>query len=574
MVLLCGGGETVAETFTIPVQGFPASISVNHAGLAANLVTPAIPGAPGFGPPTIFSAPLPSGSGARALGLAGAFTAVADDATAASWNPGGLTQLERPEASMVARYSHESDRHRSHSQSFLVGEDDFGDPGLNYFSLVWPFRFMRRNWVFSANYQEAYDFNQQFTANLSGTTTRTVNQTASGTFSETSTQDYDDGRVDITVRSRITTDTTSSLTQLLRTEMVSDLSFEQDGIISAISPSLAVQLTPKLSVGTTVNFYQHDLTQPDPIRSRTTANYSGTTASRAAVTTTRSSTGTYTLDGWIHLSGDTGLPPADIRVPTTHGEYPSFSDTTMTSQSSQYAFDGTYVEENEYDSMQGINTTIGLLWTVSRRLGCGLSVDLPWSMEGSQTRYVRNSVTIYDSSRSSILNSSVTEEMVTRDVEFHFPLYWAVGFLWRWNNRLYSTLDISETLWSDFWYRTEGEGKINPLNGSAYGQERIDDCWSVRSGIEYLWVLPRTEIPLRAGASWEQRPSIGTPDQYWGVSVGSGISMGRNPGKLIVDFAYMYSWGDDVMGSLVPEQGGLRTDVTKQQVYVSSIWHF
>jgi hypothetical protein len=33
--------------------------------------------------------PNPVGSGARALGF-GAFIAVADDATAASWNPGGL----------------------------------------------------------------------------------------------------------------------------------------------------------------------------------------------------------------------------------------------------------------------------------------------------------------------------------------------------------------------------------------------------------------------------------------------------------------------------------------------------
>ena len=36
-----------------------------------------------------FSAsPNPVGSGARALGMGGAFIAVADDATSASWNPG------------------------------------------------------------------------------------------------------------------------------------------------------------------------------------------------------------------------------------------------------------------------------------------------------------------------------------------------------------------------------------------------------------------------------------------------------------------------------------------------------
>jgi len=43
----------------------------------------------------------PVGSGARALGMGGAFIAVADDATAASWNPGGLMQLDKPEGSIV-----------------------------------------------------------------------------------------------------------------------------------------------------------------------------------------------------------------------------------------------------------------------------------------------------------------------------------------------------------------------------------------------------------------------------------------------------------------------------------------
>jgi hypothetical protein len=41
------------------------------------------------------------GSGARALGMGGAFLARADDATAASWNPAGLSYLRRPEMSLV-----------------------------------------------------------------------------------------------------------------------------------------------------------------------------------------------------------------------------------------------------------------------------------------------------------------------------------------------------------------------------------------------------------------------------------------------------------------------------------------
>lgn len=47
---------------------------------------------------------LAFGSGARALGMAGAFLARADDATAASWNPAGLSYLRRPEVSIVGKW--------------------------------------------------------------------------------------------------------------------------------------------------------------------------------------------------------------------------------------------------------------------------------------------------------------------------------------------------------------------------------------------------------------------------------------------------------------------------------------
>ena len=44
---------------------------------------------------------LALGSGARAFGMGGAFLARADDATAASWNPAGLSYLRKPELALV-----------------------------------------------------------------------------------------------------------------------------------------------------------------------------------------------------------------------------------------------------------------------------------------------------------------------------------------------------------------------------------------------------------------------------------------------------------------------------------------
>jgi hypothetical protein len=41
------------------------------------------------------------GVGARALGMGGAFTAIADDATASYWNPAGLTKIENIEATFM-----------------------------------------------------------------------------------------------------------------------------------------------------------------------------------------------------------------------------------------------------------------------------------------------------------------------------------------------------------------------------------------------------------------------------------------------------------------------------------------
>ncbi len=54
-----------------------------------------------------------SGAGARAAGMGGAFIGVADDATAITWNPAGLTQLYRPEVSLVARFIAENYKYES-----------------------------------------------------------------------------------------------------------------------------------------------------------------------------------------------------------------------------------------------------------------------------------------------------------------------------------------------------------------------------------------------------------------------------------------------------------------------------
>jgi long-subunit fatty acid transport protein len=67
------------------------------------------------------------GSGARALGMGGAFLARADDATAASWNPAGLSYLRRPEMSLVgARNVFNNDVEGGDISRFTGWSPDFG----------------------------------------------------------------------------------------------------------------------------------------------------------------------------------------------------------------------------------------------------------------------------------------------------------------------------------------------------------------------------------------------------------------------------------------------------------------
>ncbi|MCK4654905.1 MAG: hypothetical protein KAU01_10725 [Candidatus Cloacimonetes bacterium] len=95
-----------------------------------------------------------TGVGARAAGMGGAFIGVADDATAISWNPAGLTQLDEPEASIVGRglvekYEVDFDYYTE------TYEDEHGI--LNFLSGVYPFEFSGKKFVVALAVQRQLD---------------------------------------------------------------------------------------------------------------------------------------------------------------------------------------------------------------------------------------------------------------------------------------------------------------------------------------------------------------------------------------------------------------------------------
>jgi hypothetical protein len=96
-----------------------------------------------------------TGSGARAEGLGGAFIGVADDATAVLWNPGGLTQLEKMEASVVTRLKSQ----KSDATDVSASSSNFA---LNFASFAYPMKIGDNNVVFALAFQRQLDMNFSF----------------------------------------------------------------------------------------------------------------------------------------------------------------------------------------------------------------------------------------------------------------------------------------------------------------------------------------------------------------------------------------------------------------------------
>ncbi|MDD2365116.1 MAG: outer membrane protein transport protein [Desulfuromonadaceae bacterium] len=155
----------------------------------------------------------PVGSGARATGMGGAFIAVADDATAASWNPAGLINLETPEVSAVFSYSSRGQSYNSTAYPELTGKTHSVDTSdLNYVSAAYPFQLLNRNMIVTLNYQRLYDMNKKISY---------ANYNYGGLFTN------------------------------------GVYNYKQSGHLGTISPAIAIQVLPNLYVGATVNIWDN-----------------------------------------------------------------------------------------------------------------------------------------------------------------------------------------------------------------------------------------------------------------------------------------------------------------------------
>ncbi|MCU0607988.1 MAG: hypothetical protein MUF78_11375, partial [Candidatus Edwardsbacteria bacterium] len=158
------------------------------------------------------------GTGARARGMGGAFIGVADDATAVGWNPAGLAQLEKMEASVVGLFNMTK---YSGEMTFGTETDSYEESASHiapaFASFVIPLKTGSKNLSLAVAYQRMVDM---------------------GNKAKGSEQDYD----------------------YFPTGDY-DWSYEAKGGMDAITPAIAVQLTDKFLIGAAGNIYINGVTE-------------------------------------------------------------------------------------------------------------------------------------------------------------------------------------------------------------------------------------------------------------------------------------------------------------------------
>jgi len=398
-------------------------------------------------PPSInfATSPNPVGSGARAVGQGTAFIAVADDATAASHNPAGLIQLELPELSMVVSRDYFRSDVDVHVGDLLVEDARVDSTTLNYASIAHPFHPWGRNTVVALNYQRLVSL---------------------------------DGETDLI----------SGFTNLSGTQTIHS---QQEGELATLTPALAVQVTPRLSLGVALNLWVVPFAD----------------------------------NGWTQR---TNIAAAGL-VPSGNALVP---------------FDATGTIDDDYKVDSGFNAHLGLLWQPTAKLTVGAVFRTPAHLKIKHRAASTLSVTLPDAVGQPQTLTTSSDDVEHLDLDL--PLAYGMGLAWRFSDAFTASIDVFHTQWSDF--ELEGSSIEDPVvveNGAPTGRGagvlagRGDDTNSVRVGCEYLWIGKQVTVPLRAGLFYDPEPTGGGTDDFWGGAVGSGIAHGQ----WIWDAAYQYRRG-------------------------------
>ena len=379
------------------------------------------------------------GSGARALGMGGAFLARADDATAASWNPAGLSYLRQPELSFV--YSGGS--LNSLEVSPTRNKDDRRDSHEpDFFAATYPFEFRGVGGAVQISFQRLIPFGAE----------RTLDE-----------RDAETGEV-----------------------------------------------------------FRH------------------TDVSAAG--------------GYDVIAFGTGIAlPRNIRVGATINRWFNGYHQTLDRNTLRAGVPGHTTQESEYD-LSGWNVNLGALWTphVDLNIGAVYKTAFTGDVVLNKSRVDSQEVTPPVPPRTNQA-SSPDPQLGLGPVTLDLPAALGVGVSWRPRSRLTFSADYTYSFWSkgrihNFFTLPQPVAGATPTPYPTLPYPTLDpsvsqhDTEQVRGGIEFVFILGRVKVPVRAGA-FSDGPYVGdlykTAPRFTGLSAGTGLAIG----PILVDLAYIRERG-------------------------------
>jgi long-subunit fatty acid transport protein len=161
----------------------------------------------------------------------------------------------------------------------------------------------------------------------------------------------------------------------------------------------------------------------------------------------------------------------------------------------------------------------------------------------------------------------------SKSLDLEFPISYGIGIGYRIGDIFTLSLDVYRTQWNDFKFKDSQGNEVSAITGKPSNESDIDPTYQIRLGAEYLLIKEKFVIPFRGGLFYDPAPAEGSPDNFYGFSLGTGIGVHR----FAFDIAYQFRWCNDVgqyLSQYMPEDSDFSQDVREHTVYSSLIIYF
>ena len=425
------------------------------------------------------------GFGAKSIAMGSAFTAVSDDYSAIYWNPAGLAQIKKME--FYAGLSHLSyDSDATYLGSQLNSSENFTK--LSSIGLVFPVPTYQGSLVFALGYQRVKSFDNTLQFAGFSTSSNGINFI------------FDTG------------DTLFFDKNVQQEELI-----QQDGNLNNWSFAGAIDISPNVSVGATLNFW--------------------------------TGSSSYFFD---YIQTD------------INDFYPHSTDPYRNLDFHSYALSQKIL--SDYSAFQ---LKLGAILRPSNAVRVGLNISLPYTMNVVE-KFNDNDVIIYDDG----FEDPVEGEPSEFEYDVSLPFKFDLGVAYKLNDLTLSFAleyqDVSQvefelpddvSLSSDYSALLDENKRI---------KEIYDQKLKLKAGAEYFW--RDQNLVFRGGYMMDPSSLKDAPSDYDRKFLTGGLGIVVDK-QFIIDLAYMYGyWKNFSRDSYTPD--GTDEDITYQKIYLTTSFRF